>query len=537
MNRKEISLTEENINNITEEIKAYFAGRKVSDRDVLKIGLLIEEALLRCRDKFGRQQTVSVESSAFASTSVTVRIKAQEYNPITEDDEESILSSQFIHNLLAAEGTSATYRYRGGCNEIIMTARKERRDLKIPGGTVTAAVILAVIAALITKLLPAGTALFLTDDLAAPLFSRLMGLIVMIAGPLIFISVVSGICALNDVATLSTVGLKAIKRFAVITVLLITYSVLVGFLFFPGISFTAGSAVNLSSIIEMLLELIPQDFASPFVESKSIQIIFIALITGTAILILDEKIPRLRELVSEVNQLFFTMMRFVSYLIPVIVFLSIYKAIAQNSLSDILGVWKLVASGYVIMVPFTACFVMYVCLRRKINIRQFLHDISAPAIVGFTSASGTLAMTKQFETAKTVMKIDEKLVDFWVPLSHAMFSPSVVPPLVAVAFYAGIYYGTPVSLPQILILYILVTQLSIASPKVPGGILATAAILLGQLGMPADVVGYLMVANIFVINAETGLAMIIRSAELEEFSYIIRFKDFSEGRRKQRRLK
>ena len=30
-----------------------------------------------------------------------------------------------------------------------------------------------------------------------------------------------------------------------------------------------------------------------------------------------------------------------------------------------------------------------------------------------------------------------------------------------------------------------------------------------------------MIANVFVVNAETGLAMIIRSAELEEFSHVL----------------
>ena len=51
--------------------------------------------------------------------------------------------------------------------------------------------------------------------------------------------------------------------------------------------------------------------------------------------------------------------------------------------------------------------------------------------------------------------------------------------------------------------------------------MATFSILLTQLGLPEDIVGLLMIANVFVANAETGLSMIIRSAELEEFSHVI----------------
>jgi hypothetical protein len=39
--------------------------------------------------------------------------------------------------------------------------------------------------------------------------------------------------------------------------------------------------------------------------------------------------------------------------------------------------------------------------------------------------------------------------------------------------------------------------------------------------MPTDVVGLLMVANVFIVNIQTGLAMVIRSTELEEFSHIV----------------
>lgn len=522
MIKKEVLLTETDILSIVDEIKDYFSSKKVSARDVLKLGLYIEEALLRYRDRFGREQTVSVETSKFFGAEVKIRIKAPAFDPSEEDENETILNSEFLQNLLQSEGTTTTYRYRNGYNELILTAQKEQKKLRIPGGAVTIAVILAVILALLTKRLPEGTASFLVNDLAAPLFGRLMKLIVLVAGPLIFISVISGICALNDIATLNTIGFKAIKRFTVITVLLITFSVIISFLFFPGISTASNGAFDLSEIIAMLLDQIPQDLVSPFVENKTIQIIILAIAIGVAILILDEKSPGLRSLVSELHQLIFTIMGLVSKIIPFTIFLSIYKAVALHDLSSMLSVWKLVVSNYVIMLPFTFGIVLYVCIRRKLNIRQFLRNISAPAIVGFTTASGTVAMTKQFEIARTVLKKDEQLVRFWVPLSQAMFSPSVISPLVTAAFFAGIYYGTPISIPQILILYLLVTQLSIASPKVPGGILATFTILLGQLGMPTDVVGLLMVANVFIVNAQTGLAMVIRSAELEEFSHVIK---------------
>jgi Na+/H+-dicarboxylate symporter len=77
----------------------------------------------------------------------------------------------------------------------------------------------------------------------------------------------------------------------------------------------------------------------------------------------------------------------------------------------------------------------------------------------------------------------------------------------------------PISPFQLLIVYILVVQLSIASPKVPGGIMATFTILLNQLGMPLDAVGMLMVANVFFVNIEAALGMVIRDLDLLDLAY------------------
>ncbi|MBP5743700.1 MAG: hypothetical protein J6W44_02140, partial [Oscillospiraceae bacterium] len=66
----EFCLTEEQINSAVEQVKQYLAGRKVAERDVLKLGLLVEEALLLYQDRFGRSQEVTVSFSRFAVTRV-----------------------------------------------------------------------------------------------------------------------------------------------------------------------------------------------------------------------------------------------------------------------------------------------------------------------------------------------------------------------------------------------------------------------------------------------------------------------------------
>lgn len=49
--------------------------------------------------------------------------------------------------------------------------------------------------------------------------------------------------------------------------------------------------------------------------------------------------------------------------------------------------------------------------------------------------------------------------------------------------------------------------------------MATFTILLNQLGLPLDAVGMLMVANVFCVNIDAALGMVIRNLDLLDLAY------------------
>ena len=233
-----------------------------------------------------------MDTGRWGSPAITFRVKDDGFDPI-EDDAGGIINSRFIVNLLEDKGVSAAYRYRNGFNEVVFSASRETKKPKIIGGSVTAAAVLGLVCALLCRrFMPAQEQSFLLEDLASPLMSSLMGLIMLITGPLIFTSVVSGICALEDVVTLSSISLRVIFRFFVITVLLITFSMLVCFPFFPGLAGMSEGAFSIPEILHLLFELIPKDIVSPFVEGKTIQIILLAALFGISILMLGNSVSK-----------------------------------------------------------------------------------------------------------------------------------------------------------------------------------------------------------------------------------------------------
>ncbi|MEE3408600.1 MAG: hypothetical protein VZQ95_04340, partial [Erysipelotrichaceae bacterium] len=62
----------------------------------------------------------------------------------------------------------------------------------------------------------------------------------------------------------------------------------------------------------------------------------------------------------------------------------------------------------------------------------------------------------------------------------------------------------------------LLIELAIASPKVPGGILATYSLLFAEIGLPDNVLGLLMASNVFLINFEVAAGMLLKFSDLED---------------------
>ena len=517
-------LSNANINGAVEKAAAVFASSGYSREDQIRLRLLVEHALCAYQAQLGEETEFQMLLRKTGVHKVIIRVRGAKTDPFTDEREKDEYgSSVFLRNLFAKGTAKVSWHYLAGYNIITATALKENKKFRIPGGAVTVAAALGFLLALLTKRLPDNVFQFLVNDFSAPLLSKLLGLIILVTGPWIFFSILSGICALDDLSTLGKLGHRAIRRFLIITAVMIVFSMAVSFVFFPGLSADEEGAFSLSVLVGMLFDLIPQDLFSPFAEGKMIQVVILAALAGIAVIVLGDRVPRLRELIGEANVFLAEIMQIVSKIIPVAVFLSVYKAIAANSFESFLGVWKVIAANYAAILLFSGAMLLWLWLRTRITPGEFLKKTFPVFTIAFLTGSGTLAMNRNFEVCKQDFGISEKLCDFWIPVSHALFSPSTIVPLVVAAFYSTSYNGTPISAFQLLIVFILVVQLSVASPKVPGGIMATFTLLLSQIGIPFDVVGLLMVANIFCMNIETGMGILIRDMDLVEVANRVEF--------------
>ena len=524
-------LTNEGINRGCEQIRSFLASAKIPNADRIKIPLLIEESLLQYQERFGDEIIFALNLYTILGTGqIDLRVSCGQFDPFSDAKDETLLmNEQILLPLLLQENSSESirtaYSYANGVNRIRITAKaakKRGNRLRIPGGVNTAAAVAAIVCGCLFAFVPEAISAFVLDSIVQPVSSAMLGVISAITIPLIFISVLSSICVMDNIASLNTIGLRSIGRFVMLTALITAVAMAAGELLFPVISINGSTDFAFSELLALLLQIIPKSLITPFVEGNALQIVFIALLVGACILLLDARVPGLKSFVGELNLLIAKMMEVVSAVIPFVIFLSIFQSFLKYSLKEILSVWRFVAAAYLCQLIVTIALCCYLRFRRNVKIANFVREIAPVLVVSLTTASSTLAIAPMLEVTKNKLKIEEKLCDFWVPIAHALFSPSLVPLLTTAGFFGAYYSGQTLSLLNLIVLFLLVIQLGIASPKVPGGVVAVLAILLTQLGQNTEAIGMIMLANTFIINVGTAFGTFVRCCEIRELSYRVK---------------
>ena len=264
----------------------------------------------------------------------------------------------------------------------------------------------------------------------------------------------------------------------------------------------------------LLLSIVPTNFVEAFTKCNVLQVAVMAFFVGICIITLGSRIPTVKILVAELNQLMFKIMETVFKIIPVIIFLCIFKTLSTNTLDDSLTAWKIVAANCLAYVAFMLFMLAMLKFKTATDIPAFFKKILPAFVVSLTTGSSSASLPQSLEVSKEKLHIDEKFCDFWIPLSLVLFSPSKLIQLTVAAFYASAVANDGISVAELLIITFLAIQLSISTPNAGGGIAASFSIMLAQLGLPLEFIGSLMIADVLTGNLFTALNVVVRECEL-----------------------
>ena len=485
---EQYSFSNTHIDLACESVGKFLEKAGVDRRETLRTKLTLEEELLEYQAKFGEEAGFKVRLvKRLSSIKVELIVEGEAYDTLDADND----AGDVIQGLLAGIGLAPTWSYRNGKNYIVFILKK-----KPLSGTVkmVGAMGLAVVLGLILNLLPSGLRAGVNDYVLTPVTNAFMGLISAVSGPLIFLSVLGSICSMGNMETLGKVGSKTIK---VILLHMTVIAVLVGVLVFPfySVSLGEGGASDFSQILDMIYDIVPSNLFEPFVSGNALQLIFIAVIVGLAMLILSSRVSGIFKLVEQLSSIVQTIMAGLSSLLPILIFVLFTGMISGGSLGMILDSWKTVLLiVLMIVVPYVLNF-LRIALMQKVSPILLFKKAWPTLMICLTTASSAAAFSTNIRDANKKLGIDKRLVEFGIPLGQVLFMPGFVALLLGMSVGLSESCNVEITLPWLIIGCFTSLLVSFAVPPVPGGAMMGFAVVFAQLGIPMEVMGIALAIN------------------------------------------
>lgn len=482
------SFTNAQVNQACRQVEKALLAYGVDRREALRIRLTFEEVLLEYQENFGEEASFRVRcSSRFSAIRVEVTVPGAPFDPMAKAEDDATV----IRELLAGLGLAPTWSHRKGKNNIVLLAKK-----KPLSGTVkmVGAIVLAVIAGMLLNFLPDGIRTGANDFILTPVMNAFMGLLSAISGPLVFLSVLGSICSMGNMETLGKIGSKTIKVILLYMTVISALMTVLGSLFFH-VEMGNGSASNFSQILELIYDIIPSNLFEPFITGNALQLIFIAVIVGLAMLVLSSKVSGIFTLVEQLSSIVQTMMSGLSSMLPMLIFVIFAGMISNGNLGTILNSWKIMVIIMVLNVAYYGLNLLRISLVKKIPLALLFKKAWPTLLLSFTTASSAAAFPTTTRDAHSQFGIDKKLVDFGIPVGQVLFKPGFVSLMFAVAIGLAEFSGIPITLPWIVIAFITNLLVSFAIPPIPGGAMMGFSIVFAQLGVPMELLGVAIAIN------------------------------------------
>ena len=473
------------------EVGRFLESAKVDRREALRIKLTLEEVLLKYQSRFGEEAAFRLRCvKRLPSIKVELTIAGDSYDPFNPESEED----EVIRHLLAGVGLAPAWSYRSGRNHVVFSPKKKPLSATVK---LLLAIVLAVVVGVALNLLPDSIAAGANDYILTPVTNGFLGLISAVSGPLIFLSVLGSICSMGNMETLGKIGSKTVKAILLhITVsgILITAF---GSLFYH-VKLAGGGESDFSQILDLIYDIVPSNLFNPFLTGNALQLIFISIMVGLAMLTLSSRVVGIFQLVEQARSIVQTMMSGLSSMLPALIFVLFTGMISSGKFGAILNSWKMIGVILLLTVVYHVAILMRLAITKKVSPALLFKKTWPTYMICLTTASSAAAFGTNTRDAVEKFGIDKKLVEFGIPVGQVLFKPGVVIELFAIELSLAELCGISITLPWLMIGLITNLLLSFATPPIPGGGLMALTIAFTQLGIPMEVMGVAIAVSTIV---------------------------------------
>ncbi len=485
-------------------------ARNVSSKVIAKTILTAEEVVAKMiANASDPEEQMKLEVSGVLGN-VTIKCKAKGSSFDAADIERELLFDQedaeansvlrrMISKIL---GDNLTIQNSSGVNTAVIHVQKSPyAGLCL---TLLALVLGIGVGLLMQKFLPADVSKGISTYTFVPVYTIFMNLLKMVVAPLVFFSIAASVADFGDIKALGRIAVKIMVFYVITSAIAICIGYLTYQIFPIGnpsvasavsveeaaATLAKGEGVNIS-IKDTIVGIVPSDIVTPFQKSDMLQIIFIAVTMGLAASVLARKFPIARDFLSAFDKIFTAITTALVRFIPLVVFCSMAKMMISMKLGDLASVILWVPVIYFGVALMILVYMLILLVIGGLNPFVFLRKFYPASVTAFTLASSNAALPTSMKQIDEV-GVSPKVYSFSLPLGATVnMDGSCITLIISALFFAKIF-GVPVTSNVLTSLFISIIVLSLGSPGVPGGNLVCIALLIPQIGIPAEAISLIM---------------------------------------------
>ncbi|WP_353634025.1 dicarboxylate/amino acid:cation symporter [Halobacterium sp. NMX12-1] len=350
------------------------------------------------------------------------------------------------------------------------------------------------------------------------LFLRLLNMLVI---PIIVFTLLTGIRQLSP-ARLGRIGGVTVGLYAVTTTIAGLIGLAVANLLQPGrgVEFTGGEAQSQAppSLTEVVLGIVPNNPVAAMAEGNLLATVFFVIVFGIALTYVRARNDELADSVDSVFEAFevgaeamFVVVRGVLEFGVVGVFALMAAGIGTEGVGVFSSLGELVLAVAIAVVVHIAFTYLFVLMRLVVGVSplSFLSGAKDAMVTAFAtrSSSGTLPVTMR--NAEENLRISERVYSFALPVgATANMDGAAIRQAITVVFAANVV-GQPLAPTEQVLVLVVAVLISIGTAGVPGAGLVMLTVVLNQVGLPLEVVGFVagvdpILGRIATMNNVTG---------------------------------
>jgi aerobic C4-dicarboxylate transport protein len=326
-----------------------------------------------------------------------------------------------------------------------------------------------------------------------PLGDGFIKLIRMLVAPIIFLTVVVGIASMGDSRRLGRVGIKAIVYFEVVT----TFALAIGFvavtLVRPGVGMNVDPATLDAKAVSQyvaqgkhldatgfILNIIPDSYVGAFASGEILQVLFLAILTGVALVAFDQE-ERLLSLAKSSSHLFFRITALVMELAPIAAFGAMGFTIGKYGVGTLFSLGKVLLCVYVTCFLFVVVVLGLICFFNGISLWKLLIYLKEELLIVLGTSSSEPALPGLISKMEH-LGCSEMVSGLVIPAGYSFNLDGTSIYLTIAAIFIAQATNTHLSVKQEFFMILMLMLNSKGAAAVTGGGFITLAATLAALG-------------------------------------------------------